>query len=314
MATAMIVFKGNMIEADRLRGEQAAAVTRAAAQRKADMHKLAGDFQIAVGNIIETVSSEATQLEAAADMLTKTAATTQQLSTTVTAASEETSANAQTVASATERMAGSVDEISRQVQESRKIASEAVSQAEQTDARIHRLLVSATSIGDVVKLITSVADQTNLLALHATIEAARAGPAGRGFAVVASEVKALAAQTAKATEEIARQINEMQTATEESVASVRQIGATIGRISQISTTIASAVQQQGAATEEISRNVHHAAQGATEVASKITEVNRGAGETGSASDQVLVSAQSLSRESNRLKTEVGKFLTAVRVA
>ena len=176
------------------------------------------------------------------------------------------------------------------------------------------LAQAASRIGDVVKLITAVAEQTNLLALNATIEAARAGDAGRGFAVVASEVKALAAQTAKATEEISTQIEGMQNATDISVSAIREIGKTIASISEISSTIASAVEEQGAATKEIARNMQEAARLSTQVASNVTDVNKGAGETGSASTQVLVSAQSLSKESGQLRLEVDKFLTAMRAA
>jgi methyl-accepting chemotaxis protein len=189
-----------------------------------------------------------------------------------------------------------------------------VTQAQQTDDRINELSQAAGRIGDVVKLITAVAEQTNLLALNATIEAARAGEAGRGFAVVAQEVKTLAAQTAKATDEISTQIAGMQTATQVSVTAIKEIGSTIGRISEIATTIASAVEEQGAATQEIARNVQQAAAGTTQVASNIVEVNRGAGETGSASSQVLSSAQALSAEGNKLKDEVNKFLATVRAA
>jgi methyl-accepting chemotaxis protein len=211
-------------------------------------------------------------------------------------------------------MSGSVDEIARQVQVSSKIAAEAVQQAQKTDARITELSNAASRIGDVVKLITAIAEQTNLLALNATIEAARAGEAGRGFAVVASEVKALAAQTAKATDEIGTQISSMQNATHESVAAIKEIGGTIGRIADIASAITVAVEQQGAATQEISRNVQQAAMGTAEVASNITDVSRGASETGSASSQVLGSAQSLARDSGRLRAEVEKFVNTVRAA
>jgi methyl-accepting chemotaxis protein len=313
-ANAANVFKENLLRIEKMEAEQKEAEVHAAAQRKADMHKLADNFQAAVGDIIETVSSASTELEAAANTLTKTAESTQALSGTVAAASEEASTNVQSVASATEEMTSSVNEISRQVQESAKIAGEAVRQAERTDARITELSQAAGRIGDVVKMITAIAEQTNLLALNATIEAARAGEAGRGFAVVASEVKALAAQTAKATEEISTQIASMQTATEDSVGAIKEIGVTIGRISEISSAIAAAVEEQGAATSEISRNVGEAAKGTAMVASNITDVNRGAGETGSASSQVLSSAQSLSSESNHLKLEVDKFLSTVRAA
>jgi methyl-accepting chemotaxis protein len=314
MAVAVQVFKENMIKARALEIETLEAEKRNAAQRKAEMHRLADDFQAAVGGIIQTVSSAATQLEAAAGTLTKTAEVTQGLSGTVAAASEQASANVQSVASATEEMTSSVNEISRQVQESSRIAGQAVKQAQQTDSRITDLSKAAGRIGDVVKLITAIAEQTNLLALNATIEAARAGEAGRGFAVVASEVKQLASQTAKATDEIGTQIAGMQAATQDSVAAIKEIGGTINRISEIASTIAAAVEEQGAATQEIARNVGEAAKGTQQVASNITDVNRGAGETGSASAQVLSSAQSLSQESNHLKVEVDKFLSTVRAA
>jgi methyl-accepting chemotaxis protein len=220
----------------------------------------------------------------------------------------------QSVASATEELGSSVNEISRQVQESSRIAIDAVKQAENTDGRIVQLSHAAGRIGEVVKLITAVAEQTNLLALNATIEAARAGEAGRGFAVVASEVKALAAQTAKATDEIGTQIAGMQSATQDAVVSIKEISQTIGRISEIATTIASAVEEQGAATQEISRNVQQAAQGTSQVAGNISDVNDGASETGSASAQVLASARSLSSDSNHLRLEVDKFLATVRAA
>jgi methyl-accepting chemotaxis protein len=218
------------------------------------------------------------------------------------------------VASAAEEMSASVTEISRQVHDSSRIAGDAVKQAERTDVRINELLQAAGRIGDVVKLITAIAEQTNLLALNATIEAARAGESGRGFAVVASEVKALAAQTAKATDEISAQITGMQAATQDSVSAIKEIGATITHIADIATTIAATVEEQGAATAEIARNVSEAAKGTAEVAEKITQVNRGANATGSASTQVLASARLLSKESSNLKTEVENFLNTVRAA
>jgi methyl-accepting chemotaxis protein len=314
MAAAVEVFKANGIEKQRLESEQKGAAERAAGERKAAANTLADAFERAVGGIVETVSSASTELEAAAGTLIKTADATQSLSATVAAASEQASANVQSVASATNEMAASVNEISRQVQESSRIAGEAVKQAEKTDGRIITLSQAASRIGDVVKLITAIAEQTNLLALNATIEAARAGEAGKGFAVVAQEVKALAAQTGKATGEIGSQIASMQAATQDSVGAIKEIGGTINRIAGIAASIAAAIEEQGAATAEIARNVQQAAQGTTQVASNITEVNRGAGETGSASSQVLSSAQSLAGESNRLKVEVQKFLTTVRAA
>jgi methyl-accepting chemotaxis protein len=313
-ARAAQTFKENLIRIEKMEAEQKEAELHTATRRKADMHKLADEFQAAVGGIVEAVSSASTELEAAAGTLTKTAETTQELAGIVASASEEASSNVQSVATAAEEMTSSVNEISRQVQESANIAAEAVKQAGKTDTRINQLSHAAGRIGDVVKLITAIAEQTNLLALNATIEAARAGEAGRGFAVVASEVKALAAQTGKATEEISGQIAGMQAATQESVMAIKEISGTIARISEIASTIAAAVEEQGAATQEISRNVQQAAQGTAQVATNITDVNRGAGETGAASSQVLVSAQSLSNESNHLKVEVERFLSTVRAA
>jgi len=287
---------------------------RAAVQRKADMHKLAHDFETAVGEIINTVSSASSQLEASARALTATAGRSQDLTANVANASESASSNVQSVASATEEMTSSVNEISRQVQDSARIANEAVHQARSTNERVGELSNAATKIGAVVELINTIAGQTNLLALNATIEAARAGEAGRGFAVVASEVKALAEQTAKATGEIGQQITGIQTATMESAAAIKVIGDTIGRLSEISSTIAAAVEEQGAATQEIARNVQQAAQATLQVSSNLSDVQRGTSETGSASSQVYAAAQSLTRDSNRLKSEVGKFMDTVRAA
>jgi methyl-accepting chemotaxis protein len=314
MARTVEVFKKNGLEVERLKADQQAGELRTAQQRKADMIKLADDFEGAVSKIIDTVSSASTELEASASTLTATAVRSQELTTIVAAASEEASTNVQSVASATEEMASSVHEISRQVQESARIANEAVDQARRTNDRVGELSKAAARIGDVVELINTIAGQTNLLALNATIEAARAGEAGRGFAVVASEVKALAEQTAKATGEIGLQITGIQAATQESVHAIKEISGTIEKLSEISSAIAAAVEEQGSATQEISRNVQQAAQGTQQVSSNITDVQRGASETGSASSQVLSAAKSLSSDSNRLKLEVGKFLNTVRAA
>jgi methyl-accepting chemotaxis protein len=291
--------------------EQEAILAR---QRKAEMHKLADSFEAAVGNIVETVSSASTELEAAASTLSETADRTQNLSGIVATGSEEASTNVQTVASATEEMASSIREISRQVQDSTRVSAEAVTQAKRADSRIATLSRSADRIGDVTNLITTIAEQTNLLALNATIEAARAGDAGRGFAVVAQEVKTLASQTAKATDEIGTQIREMQVATLESVDAIKEINGTISVISEITSAIAAAVEQQGAATNEIARNVQEAAKGTGEVTTNVSEVSRGASETGSAASQVLSSAQSLAQDSNRLKMELERFLHTIRAA
>ncbi len=315
IAQAVETFKVNAEQ--KARDEAEAKITQdqaIARQRKADMIRLADEFECAVGEIVETVSSASTELEASATSLTTTAERSQELAIMVASASEEASTNVQSVASATEELSSSVNEISRQVQESARMASEAVGQAKTTNDRVGELSKAAARIGDVVELINSIAGQTNLLALNATIEAARAGEAGRGFAVVASEVKALAEQTAKATGEIGQQIASIQGATHESVGAIREISGTIERLSEISSAIAAAVEEQGAATQEISRNVQQAAQGTQQVSANITDVQRGASETGSASSQVLSAAQLLSGDSNRLKIEVAKFLNTVRAA
>jgi methyl-accepting chemotaxis protein len=315
MAHAIEEFKIQAIaKAERDTAEREEKNRELAAARRIELRNLADSFETAVANIIENVGSASSELENSAVILTKSSTATQQLSTVVAAASEETSVNVQSVASATEEMAGSINEIGRQVADSNRITNEAVDQAEKTDARIAELSLAASRIGDVTKLITTIADQTNLLALNATIEAARAGDAGRGFAVVAQEVKALAAQTAKATSEISMQITGMQAATQDSVVAIKEISATIGRVSEIATAIAAAIEEQGAATQEIARNVQQAALGSTQVATSIADVNRGAGDTGSASSQVLSSAQLLSNENKRLKAEVVKFLATVRAA
>ncbi|MGX1318591.1 methyl-accepting chemotaxis protein [Bradyrhizobium sp. USDA 377] len=285
-----------------------------AASRRAELIRFADDFESAVGAIVSNVSSSAVQLESAASTLTRTAETTQTLSSQVAGVSEQASSNMQSVATATEELSASVEEIGRQVRDSSRIAEAAVVQAKETDGRIGKLSHAAQQIGEVVKLITAIAEQTNLLALNATIEAARAGEAGRGFAVVASEVKSLASQTAKATDEISSHIAGMQGATAESVAAIKEIGATIGQISSISTSIASAVEQQGAATQEIARSVQTVAQGTQTAATDIGEVNRGAAETGTASEEVLNSAKSLSSESTRLRAELDRFMGNIRAA
>jgi len=286
----------------------------AAAERKSLLAKLAGDFEAVIGNIVGAVSAASGELTSTATTLTRTAETTQQLSSTVATASGQASTNVASVASSTEEMSSSISEIGRQVKESSDIAREAVGQAQKTDDRINKLAQAATRIGDVTQLITSIAEQTNLLALNATIEAARAGDAGKGFAVVAQEVKQLASQTAKATSEISTQITEMQAATQDSVGAIKEIGGTIGRISEIATTIATAVEQQGAATHEITRNIQQAASGTAQVANNITAVSDGAAKTGTASADVLTAAHALSDQSKRLRTEVEKFLATVRAA
>lgn len=271
MADTLQVFKEALI-AKKAADETAAADAEAKIERGRRVDAITRNFEQMIGEIVQTVSSASTQLEASAGTLSATATRSQELTTAVAEASEEASANVQSVASATEELSSSVTEISRQVQESARMATDAVGQARTTNDRVSELSKAAARIGDVVELIDTIAGQTNLLALNATIEAARAGEAGRGFAVVASEVKALAEQTAKATGEISQQISGIQAATQESVGAIKDISSTIERLSEISSTIAAAVEEQGAATQEISRNVQQAAQGTQQVSANITDV------------------------------------------
>jgi len=313
-ARAAQIFKEKLIRIEQLEAAEKATARRTAEQRQAEMQALASAFETTVANVVRSVSSSSTELEAAAEALSATAGATRDLSGKVLSASTEASQNVQSVSCATERLIASVAEIGGQVQASTRIALEAVAQAEKTDARIAELTRAAGRIGDVVKLITDIASQTNLLALNATIEAARAGEAGRGFAVVAQEVKALAAQTSKATDEIGVQIAGVQAATHDSVATIREIGATIGRISEIAAAITSAVELQAATMQQMAENVQAAAESASHVTANIAEVNDGATGITSASAQILVSAQTLSQDGNRLAAEMEKFLAAVCAA
>ncbi|HEY3680981.1 MAG TPA: HAMP domain-containing methyl-accepting chemotaxis protein [Bradyrhizobium sp.] len=315
MAGAMEEFKLQAVaKAERDAAAQEAQNKASSEARRIELIRFADEFEGAVGAIVSNVSASAVQLESAAGTLTRTAETTQSLSSQVAGASEEASSSMQSVASATEELSTSVDEIGKRVRESNLIAEAAVRQAEQTDARIGKLSRAAQQIGDVVKLITAIAEQTNLLALNATIEAARAGESGRGFAVVAAEVKSLASQTARATDEISSHISGMQGATQESVAAIKEIGDTIGQISEIASSISTAVEQQSTATQEIARSVQSVAQGTDQAAANIMEVNRGATETGSASEEVLHSARTLSSESTRLRAELDRFMANIRAA
>jgi methyl-accepting chemotaxis protein len=313
IASALQVFKEALVAQKASDGAANAdrAISAARAQR---ISAATGEFEAMIGELVRSLASASTELEASASSLSATADHSEKLTTMVAAASEEASTNVQAVASATEQLSSSVTEISRQVQESARMANDAVDQARETNARVGQLSRAAARIGDVVELINTIAGQTNLLALNATIEAARAGEAGRGFAVVASEVKVLAEQTAKATGDIGRQINDIQAATDDSVGAIKEISGTIEKLSEISSAIAAAVEEQGAATQEISRNIQQAALGTHQVSSHITDVERGASETGSASSQVHSAARSLAGESDRLKNQVEKFLNTVRAA
>lgn len=314
MARAVKVFKTNGIEVEKLKAQQAETEEHAARQRRQDMELLATAFEDSIGEIIHNVSSAAARMESSANSLTVTAEKTAELSSVVASAADTASSNVKSVAGSAEEMASTVQEISSRVRESAGIAGHAATQAQQMNGGVTRLSEAAKRIGDVIDVISTIAAQTNLLALNAAIEAARAGEAGRGFAVVAAEVKSLAEQTTKATGEVSQQITSIQQATEESVAAIKEITETINRVSEISSTVAVAVEEQGAATRQIAVNVQQASEGTSTVASNISDVERGAAETGSASAEMLSAAQSLSAQSQRLKREVGTFLTTVRAA
>jgi methyl-accepting chemotaxis protein len=314
MARTVAVFKSNALERQRLRDAQSASAVAASEQRKTELRSFVDAFQTSVGGIIDNVLNSSGEFERGARQLTETARTTADLSGRSAGASETASEHVRSAAVASDELSTSIADIARRVQESNGIAAEAVKQAAATDQRINELSEAGARIGDVVKLITSIAEQTNLLALNATIEAARAGDAGRGFAVVAQEVKTLAGQTAKATEEIGSQIANMQLATQESVAAIKAIGQTIERISEIATSISSAVEQQRAATQNIAQSVRSAASGTADVVSNIRNAAKGADETGDNSDRMFTSAKALSAESLRLKAEVDKFLDRMRAA
>jgi methyl-accepting chemotaxis protein len=313
-ARAAQTFKEKLLRIEQLEIAEKETAQRVAEQRRADMKAVARTFETTVASVVRSVSSSSTEIEAAAGALSVTAQATRDLSGKVLAASAQATGNVQSVSLAADRLVASVGEIGRQVEESTRIAHEAVTQAEKTDARIADLTRAANRIGDVVKLITAVAEQTNLLALNATIEAARAGEAGRGFAVVAQEVKALAAQTAKAIDEIGVQIAGVQAATRDSVVTVKEIGGTIGRISAVAAAITSAVEMQAATTRQIAGDVQAATGSSAQVATNIAEVNDSAAEITSASSQLLSSAQTLAQDGNRLALEMEKFFGAVSVA
>jgi methyl-accepting chemotaxis protein len=310
MARTVEVFKRQAIENARLQDEQRAASER----RRQERRQLAESFEATVKGVVDVVTAAVAQMQEAATSMVGIAEETSSQLTAVTASSDEATANVQTVAAATEELSSSIAEIGRQVAQSSAIAANAVDEANKTNATVDGLTAMAERIGDVIKLIQNIASQTNLLALNATIEAARAGEAGRGFAVVASEVKQLANQTAKATEDIAGQIAEIQGATDQTVAAIQKISTTIGEINSIAGMIAAAVHEQGAATQEIAGNVQHAARGTSEIVENISGVADAATRTGAAATQVLSAATELSQQAATLSQEVTGFIENLKAA
>ena len=314
IARSLQVFRDHLVETTRLRTEQEAMKVRSAEERRTDLSRIADDFECSIGGVIRGTATAADELQDSASSMSTIAVGTTDQSAKVAAAAEQTASNVQTVAASAEELSSSIQEISRQVTQSSSIAQNAVGQANRTEAMVGRLVEASQKIGEVMALIQTIAGQTNLLALNATIEAARAGEAGRGFAVVANEVKALSSQTAKATDEITSQIQEIRDATGATVNAIREIGTTIGQMNEITGSIAAAVEEQGAATNEIARSVQQAAHGAQEVMQNITGVREASGKVNAAATLVLNAAAQLTSQSEQLETETGKFLGNIRAA
>lgn len=314
LAQALLIFKENALQNRKMTAEQERMKAQAAADQKAALNKMADEFEQSVGGVVTLVASSATEMQHSAQTLSASAEETNQQAAAVSAATTQTSANVQIVAASAEELSASINEISQQVQQSNKATLEAVEQVRKTTLTMSELSEVAQNIGQVVDLIRDIADQTNLLALNATIEAARAGDAGKGFAVVAGEVKALASQTASATNEIAKRISDIQNAASDATNAIELIGTSIDNVNQISSVIASAVVEQQAATNEIAGNVQQASAGVDEVSANMTGVTQASGEVGSASTQLLGAAQDLSVQAEKLRSEVSQFLSTVRAA
>jgi methyl-accepting chemotaxis protein len=314
LAQAIGVLREKSAEAEGLRSEQDRLKAEATAERHQAMQDLADGFDASVRRVVDGIAASATEMESTANTMSAAAGETDGRTSSAAAAAEQTSSNVSTVAAATDELSASIHEIARQVTQSSEIAAGAVAETERTNGVMAELNESAKRVGDIVALIGGIASQTNLLALNATIEAARAGEAGKGFAVVASEVKALATQTAKATEEIQTKVAEIQSMTDTAVSAIVSIGRTVGQMNEITTAVAAAVEEQGAATGEIANSVQQAATGTREVSVNIVAAQRAASETGAAATTVLAAAGMLSREAEVLRTEVDSFLAGVRAA
>ncbi|WP_203071203.1 methyl-accepting chemotaxis protein [Falsiroseomonas ponticola] len=313
MARAVDQLRLASLEREALEAAQKAeaAVQLERAQR---VDALLRAFEEETAGVLRSVASAATQLDATAGTMAATAADGTRRAEAVARSSAEASASVGNVAAATEELSASISEVMRQVEASATTARQATEAAERTDATVRGLSEAASRIGDVVRLIGDIAGQTNLLALNATIEAARAGEAGKGFAVVASEVKTLAAQTAKATEEIGAQIAAMQTETGRTVEVVRAIAGTIEALNRNTAQVAEAASQQAQATREIGRAAAAAAQGTQEASHHATGVSEGAAQTGQSASEVRGASAELARQAEGLRGRVDQFLGAIRAA
>ncbi|WP_282611091.1 methyl-accepting chemotaxis protein [Pelagibius sp. Alg239-R121] len=313
IARAVLVFKENALERDRLEAEQSKQ-RETQAQRAQAVESLITAFDKTVSQALGTVTSASIQLDSTAKSMTDTATQTSERSSMAAQAAESASANVGTVAASSGELNSAILEISRQMAQSANVSNQAKDEADRTCETMNALADAAQKIGAVVNLIQDIAEQTNLLALNATIEAARAGDAGKGFAVVAGEVKSLANQTAKATEEISQQITAMQNSTVDAVTAIERVNGTIEQMAEIATAISSAVEEQSAVTQEISKNVQEASAGTSQVTTNIAEVSNATGETSQAANQVKDLASDLSEQANRLGQEIGSFLTSVKTA
>jgi methyl-accepting chemotaxis protein len=312
MAKALAVFRDNLVEKRRMEEERARADAAAATERREAMRQVAERFESTVGDIVVSVVDAAHGLRKVAQDMQKAADHSSTSAVSVASAAESASVNVQTVAAAAEELTASIDEIGGQVARSAATSNDAVHEADRTNDMVANLAQAADRIGEVVGLINVIAAQTNLLALNATIEAARAGEAGKGFAVVANEVKALANQTARATQEISSQVSAIQNETRNTVDSIRGMSGTIGNISQIASAIAAAVEEQTAATREISRNIQLAADGTDAVSRNVGDVRQASVETAQGADALFQAAEALGSQSERLRGEVANFLNSVR--
>lgn len=314
MAEALAIFRDTARERVRIASEQEAAEARAAATKRADMERVAANFEARAGALIAAVARTAQELEGAAGSMATVVGNADRQASAAAGTAKRTTENVQSVASATEELSASIQEISRQVTRSVTMVAETVEDTRRTGENVKSLQHAADRIGAVVELINAIAGQTNLLALNATIEAARAGAAGKGFAIVAGEVKALAAQTARATEEISTQVRSIQDATGKVVGSIDHIGEQLTEINDVSSALAAAVTQQEAATGEIARNIGEAAEGTSALNESVGEVTAAAGQSGTAATQVLASSRELSRTADRLGEAASAFLSEVRVS